>query len=177
MQRLQTAHCEAVESAFYISRSLTYEDVDVPVEDDVDMPDGMAKEQYCIKDGISQRGKQQLSDGLGYIYTVKRKTANSTTWRCATRNRTVNCKVTVMQKGDSFHKSGAHIHPSRPGVERSLTLKAKVSLTGSECTIVILAYELYIKLRVEVRRFILMPSCSISVRSHFNCSGESPGRQ
>ena len=53
---------------------------------------------YNIVSDTSIRGKDQLFDGVGYSYTVKRRTI----WRCTLRSKTVNCAATVRQTGDNI---------------------------------------------------------------------------
>ncbi|KAK3880427.1 hypothetical protein Pcinc_015110 [Petrolisthes cinctipes] len=60
-------------------------------------------EKVCAS---SQRGKQKLMDSRGYSYTFKRETNVGVHWRCAVRNKTVNCSLSV----SSTHLISAFIH-------------------------------------------------------------------
>lgn len=60
----------------------------------------------------SQRGKQKLMDSRGYSYTFKRKTRVGVHWRCAVRNKTVNCGVTIKEVDNMFIRGpNEHSHP------------------------------------------------------------------
>lgn len=58
------------------------------------------------------RGKHKLIDSLGYSYTFKRKTSVGVHWRCAVRNNTVNCEMTIKEVYNMFIRGpNEHSHP------------------------------------------------------------------
>ena len=71
---------------------------------------------YQIVTGTSTRGKDKAYDSVGYSYTIKRRTAKSTTWRCSYRSSKINCPATVREVGGDWI-SGAreHVHQPTPG--------------------------------------------------------------
>ncbi|XP_029974749.1 uncharacterized protein LOC115408246 isoform X2 [Salarias fasciatus] len=83
--------------------------------------------EYCIIDSSSQRGKRKLVDNRGYQYTVKRARGTATDWRCCVRNKTVVCRATVVQRGDTFAEGPhAHVHGAVPGLKTAAQVRANV---------------------------------------------------
>lgn len=76
------------------------------------MPDQVDDITYEKVFASSQRGKQKLMDSRGYSYTFKRKTRVGVHWRCAVRNKTVNCGVTIKEVDNMFIRGpNEHSHP------------------------------------------------------------------
>ncbi|KAK3888798.1 hypothetical protein Pcinc_007158 [Petrolisthes cinctipes] len=66
-------------------------------------------EKVCAS---SQRGKQKLMDSRCYSYTFKRETNVGVHWRCAVRNKTVNCGMTIKEVNNVFIRGpNEHSHP------------------------------------------------------------------
>lgn len=61
----------------------------------------------------SQRGKEKLIDSCGYSYTFKRKTSVGVHWRCAVRNKSVECGITLKEVDNVFIR-GPHGHSHPP---------------------------------------------------------------
>lgn len=53
---------------------------------------------YKIHIDGSNKGKNKLTNGLGYCYTKKRVSGKSFTWRCSTRRPQDPCKAIITQK-------------------------------------------------------------------------------
>ena len=71
---------------------------------------------YRLVTKSSTRGKDKLFDSIGYTYTLKRRTGQSTTWRCPVRSKSSSCPATVKQVGDDFFPSDrGHTHEPKPG--------------------------------------------------------------
>ncbi|KAK3893102.1 hypothetical protein Pcinc_003095 [Petrolisthes cinctipes] len=69
----------------------------------------VAYEKVCAS---SQRGKQKLMDSRGYSYTFKRETNVGVHWRCAVRNKTVNCGMAIKEVNNVFIRGpNEHSHP------------------------------------------------------------------
>ncbi|KAK2168929.1 hypothetical protein LSH36_13g15044 [Paralvinella palmiformis] len=83
---------------------------------------------YDIVSDTPIRGRDKLSDGVGYFYTVKRRTPRCTTWRCTLRSKTVNCAATVRPTGHNFVcVPREHVHQPSLGAELSQQLGTKRS--------------------------------------------------
>ena len=74
---------------------------------------------YELVQKSSQRLMDKLIDSDGYTYNLHKKRGTTAYWQCtaAVHNKTVNCKATVLQKGDEFKPGmNSHIHSGLPGV-------------------------------------------------------------
>ncbi|XP_022092852.1 uncharacterized protein LOC110980464 [Acanthaster planci] len=81
-------------------------DGDLPMNDEV---------TYDLVVSSSQR-RNLLTDSRGYSYTVKKVRGEKTYWRCAVRNKTIQCGASVIQTGDHFEAGSVeHNHPGKPG--------------------------------------------------------------
>lgn len=95
--------------------------------------DPQSKEMFaCTYEGItykkmlSQRGHLKLLDSLGYAYTVKRNTRTAVHWRCAVRNDTMKCNVTIKEEDDRFTRGlYSHCHPPSVPRNRATTIFKK----------------------------------------------------
>ena len=66
-------------------------------------------EKVCAS---SQRGKHKLIDSQGYSYTFKRETNVGVHWRCAVRNKSVKCGMTIKEVNNTFIRGpNEHSHP------------------------------------------------------------------
>lgn len=64
----------------------------------------------------STKNKDVLIDSQGYNYTRKCNKKNKAYWRCTVRNKTMNCRATIIQHGDEFKKGiYEHCHGPNPG--------------------------------------------------------------
>ncbi|KAH3691114.1 hypothetical protein DPMN_194074 [Dreissena polymorpha] len=70
----------------------------------------------------TQRAKPKLASSDGYSYVVKRELkSGDVVWRCSVRGKSMACTALVKQSGNVFTPmSIEHIHPSKPGLERSI---------------------------------------------------------
>ena len=83
--------------------------------------------EYTIVKASSQRQKDKLVDKSGFSYSVKRKRGPTTYWHCSVRNKTTNCKATVIQRNDVFTTGmHPHIHLAEVGTANVLKVKAAV---------------------------------------------------
>lgn len=75
---------------------------------------------YEILPGASVRGRDLLSDGCGYTYSIRRETSKSISWACSHRGK--KCRATLRQVGESYIP-GQHGH--NHGAEPAKTLRVK----------------------------------------------------
>lgn len=66
---------------------------------DDDVPE--SPEAYTILPGASQRASDLLIQG-GYIYGKDKKLKSGQRWKCTVRNKSIQCRASVMQSGNSF---------------------------------------------------------------------------
>ena len=70
---------------------------------------------------------------MGYSYTIKRRTSQSTTWRCSIRTKSVNCPATIRQVGQSFLAGPRqHIHQPNPGSSIAASITAVCKSTAKD---------------------------------------------
>ena len=92
-----------------------------------------AEVTYKIVDESSIRGKTKLFDSLGYSYTIKRRTSQSTTWRCSIQTKSVNCPATIREVGQSFLAGPRqHIHQPNPGSSVAASITAICKSTAKD---------------------------------------------
>lgn len=76
----------------------------------------------------SQKGKQKLTDSIGYMYTVKRKNNNTVDWTCSVRNKNVWCKASVKQRGNTTFSRGPQPHICQPQIGATATTHIRASV-------------------------------------------------
>ncbi|XP_021374095.1 uncharacterized protein LOC110463636 [Mizuhopecten yessoensis] len=73
--------------------------------DDVVPTDSVLEDQpvrfEIVEEGSNKRRRKLVSSD-GFAYTVKTVTNRTTSWRCSVRNKTIWCRATILQRGDSF---------------------------------------------------------------------------
>ena len=58
-----------------------------------------AEVTFQVVESGTQRGKRKLVSSDGFTFTLKRQNRGETVeWRCAIRNKTVICPVTIQQR-------------------------------------------------------------------------------
>lgn len=129
---------EEQDQEFNISSSFNAHLQEPPVEvlEEDSIPDAsltslMSSEiHYEIVPASSLKGKPLLVDSNGYTYNIKsNKNARTwkTTWRCSVRNKSVTCKATVLQDGETFTAGlHNHCHQSQPGRQKAIKIAAYV---------------------------------------------------
>jgi hypothetical protein len=91
---------------------------------------------FTIIDSSTKRGNATVIDSMGFSYTIKRKTSVATTWRCAIRNKKINCKATVRETVGQFIEGNIpHNHPPTSGLEPARKVAAELNRLASEKTI------------------------------------------
>ena len=90
-----------------------------------------AEVTFQVVESGTQRGKRKLVSSDGFTFTLKRQNRGETIeWRCAIRNKTVTCPVTIQQRGNCFVQHKDHLHAARPGILRAVEIQKKVSFTS-----------------------------------------------
>ena len=88
---------------------------------------------YKIVRDTSIRGKDKLFDSNGYAYTVKRRTARCTTWRCTQRSKKIKCAATVRQAGATFVVGPRrHVHQPSLAAEIVATIAHQAKLQADD---------------------------------------------
>lgn len=110
-------------------QSMEEETIDQTVETNL----SAAPTQYTVVESSTQRERATLCDSLGYSYTVKKTTNVSTTWRCSVRNKTVNCKARVIQRGENFSPGcQPHTHIAMPNKDTVASVISQVKAAAKE---------------------------------------------
>ena len=67
---------------------------------------------YEILKGSSQRQKDKLVDSDGFTYNIKRRRGPTVYWQCVVRNKTTNCRATIIECGGELHHWDSCPYPS-----------------------------------------------------------------
>ena len=68
----------------------------------------------------------KLFDQRGYSFNIRKKNASAVYWQCVVRNKSMQCKASVIQRGNQFTE-GLHTH-----YHRAQTGAAKVHAIRTE---------------------------------------------
>ncbi|XP_071962605.1 uncharacterized protein [Antedon mediterranea] len=140
-----------------------------PVTDEIATDEGVLTDEvaddttlkFTIVEGGSQRAKNKLIDSEGYSYTVQRSNDNGcVTWRCSKRDKTLNCRVLVRQRKDTFVRNRKHEHPGNPGQKIKSAVVSDIKRKASQemCTPVIDIVRQTLSEYVEAGTLSVLPS-------------------
>ena len=76
----------------------------------------------------TKRGKPMLFDKDGYQYIRNRSTNTRTYWICATRNKTVRCKASVIEQHGTYSVGNhhRHVHPPKQDSLKHMKMRAVI---------------------------------------------------
>ena len=135
-----------------------------------------AEVTFQVVESGTQRGKRKLVSSDGFTFTLKRQNRGETVERCAIRNKTVTCPVTIQQRGTCFVQHKDHLHAARPDILRAVEIQKKVSFTSLMYFTIQINYSFFNKTMTRRKQLIShaqITLCSAQVSLHISQNGSN----